>query len=132
MNEKASSPKPERIRIENVNHPGKSTSVVAGMYNAMRDAMLAVLPVAMPGLTQSQLRSAVVAHLPEDLYPGGARSAWWAKAVQLDLEAKGEIVRELSLPLRWHRLEEAHRPSEVRTSRDGGSRPLRHGGDQTP
>ncbi len=50
------------------------------------------------------MRDAVVAHLPEDLFPGGATAGWWAKAVQLDLEAKGAIAREPVKPLRWHRL----------------------------
>lgn len=46
---------------------------------------------------------ALVPHLPDDLFPGGAKAGWWSKAVQLDLEAKGVIARESSKPLRWHR-----------------------------
>ena len=65
--------------------------------------MWQVLPAAAPGLTQSQIRDAVVPQLPPDLYPGGAKAGWWAKAVQLDLEAKGTLVREPVKPLRWHR-----------------------------
>lgn len=95
--------KPGRVRIENVNHPGTSTSVDAGPYNAMREALLAVLPDKAPGMTQEQMRDAVVPKLPADLFPGGERAGWWAKAVQLDLEAKGVITRELARPLRWHR-----------------------------
>ena len=34
---------------------------------------------------------------------GGAKAGWWAKTVQLDLEAKGAIVREKTRPLRFHR-----------------------------
>jgi hypothetical protein len=95
--------KPGRVRIENVNHPGSSTTVDAGMYNAMREALLAVLPTTTPGLTEAQMRQAVTPQLPEALFPGGARAGWWAKAVQLDLEAKGLITREIIRPLRWHR-----------------------------
>jgi hypothetical protein len=94
--------KPARVRIENINHPGSSTTVDAGLYNAMREALLAVLPAAAPGMTESQMRQAVRPKLPEDLFPGGARAGWWSKAVQLDLEAKGLIDREPSRPLRWH------------------------------
>jgi hypothetical protein len=54
-------------------------------------------------LTESEVREAVVPHLPEDQYPGGAKAGWWAKAVQLDLGAKGTLVREPVKPLRWHR-----------------------------
>jgi hypothetical protein len=73
------------------------------MYNAMRDALLDVLPAAAPGMTETGMRQAVLPKLPADLYPGGERAGWWSKAVQLDLEAKGIIVREPSRPLRWHR-----------------------------
>jgi Family of unknown function (DUF6958) len=104
MNDEASTrvPRAARVRIENVNHPGSSTSVDAGMYEAMREALLAVLPEGPPGLTEAQVRAAVVSRLPGNLYPGGARAGWWAKAVQLDLEAKGVIARETTRPLRWH------------------------------
>lgn len=103
MPKEESEPKPGRVAIENANHPGRTSTVDAGMYGAMRDALLRVLPVAPPGLTQGEMRDAVVPHLPDDLFPGGAKAGWWAKAVQLDLEAKGVISRETSRPLRWHR-----------------------------
>ncbi len=92
-----------KIVIENVNVPGSTTRVSKAMYDAMQQAMWKVLPTTAPGLTQSELRDAVVPYLPEDLYPGGAKAGWWVKAVQLDLEAKGTLVREPSKPLRWHR-----------------------------
>lgn len=132
MTSEKPSSRPDRVRIENVNHPGKSTSVDAATYHAMRDALLEALPASAPGMTEGQMRDAVMPKLPADLFPGGARAGWWSKAVQLDLEAKGEVTRELSRPLRWHRPAEPTRPPEIRTSRDGGSPPLRHGGDKTP
>jgi uncharacterized protein YdhG (YjbR/CyaY superfamily) len=94
---------PGRMTIESIVHPGKTKDVDAGMYHAMRDAMLQVLPAAAPGLTREEILEAVPAHLPDDLYPGGAKAGWWSKAVQLDLEAKGVIARESCGPLRWHR-----------------------------
>jgi hypothetical protein len=119
--------KPGRVRIENVNHPGSSTTVDSGMYNAMRDALLDVLPATAPGLTESQMREAIVPKLPEALFPGGARAGWWAKAVQLDLEAKGVIARETSRPLRWHRPAEATRPAGRPSSRGADAQPNRGG-----
>lgn len=109
------SPKPARVRIENVNHPGSSTTVDATLYGAMREAVLAVLPAAAPGMTEAQLRQAVLPKLPQDLFPGGARAGWWAKAVQLDLEAKGVIDREPSRPLRWHRAADEEEASAAPT-----------------
>jgi hypothetical protein len=74
------------------------------MYEAMKQAFLQVLPPASPGLTADELREAVLPHLPEHLYPGGAKAGWYTKAVQLDLEAKGIIVREKTTPLRLHKV----------------------------
>jgi hypothetical protein len=76
--------------------------VNAAKYQAMKQAMLQVLPSEGPGLTQAEIREAVIPHLPEDLYPGGSTAGWWAKTVQLDLEAKGLVAREATRPLRWH------------------------------
>jgi hypothetical protein len=92
----------DKITVENVNVPGKTSRVNAAKYQAMKQAMMQVLPKAKPGLTQTEIREAVIAHLPDDLYPGGATAGWWAKTVQLDLEAKGIVVREATKPLRWH------------------------------
>jgi hypothetical protein len=72
----------------------------------MKAAMWNILPAQSPGLNQSEIREGVVAHLPEELYPGGAKAGWWAKTVQLDQEAKGNLVREPTKPLRWHRIGE--------------------------
>lgn len=95
--------KPARVTVQNVNVPGYATTVDGGMYEAMRRALLKVLPRNAPGLTQAAMMTAVLPHLPEDLYPGGAKAGWWVKCVQLDLEAKGILAREHVKPLRWHR-----------------------------
>jgi hypothetical protein len=95
--------KSEKIDMENVNHPGKFTSVDADMYEAMRRAFLKVLPKTSPGLTADEVRERVMAQLPEDMFPGGAKAGWWTKAVQLDLEAKGVVAREQTKPLRWRK-----------------------------
>ena len=92
--------KTERIAIENVIQPGKTYNVDAAKYGAMKRAYLKVLPRTSPGLTIAEIHGRVLAHLPEALFPGGAKAGWWAKAVQLDLEAKGVVVREKTTPLR--------------------------------
>ena len=103
MADKTGEQRPGRVTVENVNVPGRTTTVDAEKYRAMRDALLAVLPSEPPGLTQNEMREAVVAHLPEELFPGGAKAGWWSKTVQLDLEARGVVEREPVKPLRWHR-----------------------------
>ena len=95
-------PKVEKIAVENINVPGSITNVNADKYNAMKAAFLKILPVSSPGLNQKEIREMVKPHLPEDLYPQGKTAGWWAKTVQLDLEAKGVVSRENCKPLRWY------------------------------
>jgi hypothetical protein len=94
----------ERVRVENIMHPGRTRQIDAAKYEAMRRALLKVLLGRAPGLTLADARAAVLPHLPEALFPGGARAGWWFKAVQLDLEAKRVIARERTTPLRVHRV----------------------------
>lgn len=93
----------DKIEVENVNCPGQINRVDAVKYAAIKKALMKVLPEKAPGLTQSDMFLAILPHLPEDLFPGGAKSGWWAKTVQLDLEAKGTVVRTKTRPLTWHR-----------------------------
>lgn len=93
-----------RVVMRNVNHPGKSRAVDAAPYQAMRRALLKVLPRRAPGLRVAEVSLAVLPHLPADLFPGGAKAGWWLKTVQLDLEAKKVIAREKTSPLRCHRV----------------------------
>ena len=63
-----------KVRVENVNHPGMTSTLDAGMYQAIRGAMLKVLPTHAPGLTYAQLldlAGAAAARLAElGLQPG--------------------------------------------------------------
>jgi hypothetical protein len=94
---------PRKIEIQNVLSPSHIVRVDADKYDAMRRALLKVLPTQAPGRTGREIATAIAPHLPGALFPGGAKAGWWLKAVQLDLEAKRIIVREDSKPLRWHR-----------------------------
>ncbi len=89
----------EKIEVENVNVPGQVTRVDAAKYQAMKTAMLNVMSDT--PMTAAEIKEAAKAHLPDDLFPGGATSGWWAKCVQLDLEAKAVLVRHSTKPLRW-------------------------------
>jgi hypothetical protein len=93
-----------KIGVENVNHPRKIRYVDAKRYAAMRRAFSRILPKWSPGLTADEIRERVLAHLPGDLFQEGAGPGWWAKTVQLDLEAKGVIARETARPLRWRKV----------------------------
>ncbi len=95
--------KTAKIQIENVLQPGKTYSADPDKYAAMRKAVLAVLPAKAPGMAVAELQKGVLKNLPEELFPGGATAGWWVKAVHLDLEAKGIVVREKGSPVRLHK-----------------------------
>lgn len=97
--------KSAKVPVTNANHPNLVRNLDAAKYDAVKIALLKVLPNKSPGLTQIQLRGETAYHLPGHLFPNGEKSAWWIKSVQLDLEAKGIIVREKDAhPLRWYKV----------------------------
>ena len=93
----------DRIEIENVVSPGKVYRVDRAKYEAMRRAYLEAAPGSPPGLTVAEIGKRLLPHLPDELFPGGAKAGWWAKAVQLDLEAKGILARGRGSPVRLWR-----------------------------
>jgi len=93
----------EKIEIENVASPGRTTRVNRAKFAAMRTALLSVLPAAEPGMTVALAKAALLPLLPDDLFPGGEKAGWWLKAAQLDLEAKGTIARNAKPPVRLYR-----------------------------
>ena len=98
-------PKPDdRIEIQNFTSPGHIQRVDRIKYTAMRDALMAVLPIGLPGLTVADAKVSLLPLLPEASFPGGAKAGWWLKAVQLDLEAKGVVKRGPGSPVRLFRL----------------------------
>jgi hypothetical protein len=93
----------DKVEIENFTSPGHVVRVDRAKYEAMRRALLQVLPDAAPGQTVAETKEQVLCLLPQALFPGGEKAGWWLKAVQLDLEAKGLVRREATKPLRLHR-----------------------------
>ena len=69
----------------------------------MKVVVLKAVPRAAPGLTQAELMAAVAKVAPKQTFPGST-SNWWAKCVQLDLEAQGVLARDGGKPLRWRRV----------------------------
>ena len=92
----------EKITIENVASPGHIYRVDRTKYEAMREALMAILPAEPPGLTVAAAKDALLPHLSEALFPGGDKAGWWLKAVHLDLEAKG-VVGRTPKPVRLYR-----------------------------
>lgn len=92
------------VVVENINTPGRIARVNAEKYEAMRLALLQALPEQKPGFTQAEMMQAIQPFLDQSLWPGGEKSGWWMKTVQLDMEAKGQVKRNTDTkPLRWYR-----------------------------
>jgi len=90
----------KRILIENATSPGHKQHVDRAKYMAMHEALMKILPTDAPGLTVAEAKTALLPHLSQAHFPGGEKAGWWLKAVQLDLEAKGVIVRAERPPVR--------------------------------
>jgi hypothetical protein len=85
------------IQAQNVNHPDYSENLNETKYNIIRDAMMAVLP-AKDGMSFKEMEAGVKGLLGNtaqitELFPKPGSIRWYCKAVQLDLEAKEEIMR---------------------------------------
>ena len=94
----------DQIEIESITTPGRTERVDRAKYEAMRVALLSVLPEEPPGLKVPEAKEALLSTLPDTLFPGGEKAGWWLKAVQLDLEAKGIIQRAATKPVRLYRV----------------------------
>lgn len=95
-----------KIEVLNVNAPHHVTRVDATKYEAMKRAMMKVIPVGEPGMTAKDIKAGVLPHLPDDLFPGGSTAGWWLKCVQLDLEARKAMARSSTSPLKFWKTEE--------------------------
>lgn len=100
---KAPTPR-KMVLVRTPNKPGSSWRVDADRYEAMRKAMMQVLPCKAPGLTQQEMWDALARVAPRSQFPDRGKIGWWMKSVQLDLEVKKVVVRENTKPLRWHRV----------------------------
>ena len=93
-----------KVEVRNVNAPHHVTRVDAVKYEAMRAALMAVLPGEAEAITVADAKDRLLAHLSDDLFPGGAKAGWWQKTVQLDLEARGLVGRTADKPMRIYKV----------------------------
>jgi len=91
----------DKIVVENINVPGSNNNVNKVKYLAMRKVLLSVVLKNNIGITQKQMLDLIQPYLPQDLWPSDAKSGWWMKTVQLDLEAKNIIRGNPTKPLTW-------------------------------
>jgi hypothetical protein len=86
-------------------NPGKGKKgprIDATRYDAMKAAILAVVPRDEDGVTFASLPKLVEKRLPGEVF-AGASIAWYVATVKLDLEARG-FVERIPAPQRLRRL----------------------------
>ena len=86
------------IKARNINHPDHRENLKAEKYQIIRAAMLATLSteewMAFADLEAGVRSRLVEENVPPSLFPKPGSVRWYCKAVQLDLEARGEIERQ--------------------------------------
>jgi hypothetical protein len=87
------------VDVFNVLQPGKTYKRNAEKYETARKAFLKFMPAKGSGLTQTEMHAAMRKALPSF----GSTAGWWMKTVQLDAEARGDVIRDGGKPLRWKR-----------------------------
>jgi hypothetical protein len=91
----------DKVSVRSPNVQGYLGRVDRVKYAAMKEVLLDVLNTG--ALTQNEMFAQVKKRIPEETFPGNTYR-WWAKTVQLDLEARGVVVRDAEKPLRWRRV----------------------------
>ncbi len=90
--------------IEVLTREGKPWRVNGAKFEAMKKALMKVLPKGAPGLKVAEAKAKLLPRLDQELFLGGEKAGWWLKAVQLDHEARGIIAREDGSPVRLYRV----------------------------
>jgi hypothetical protein len=60
------------------------------------------MPTAAPGLSAGRDGPPGTENVSDAVFEDRTKAGWWMKTVQLDLEARGLMVREPAKPTRWH------------------------------
>jgi uncharacterized protein DUF6958 len=97
-------PKPRRlaaalVQLRNPDRTRKMPRMPKQSYDAARRTALALLPKKAPGITLDEFLDRMTRHLPRAKgWDRSASASWYAMAIKLDLEARGEIKRINAVP----------------------------------
>ncbi len=84
----------EHVQLRSPDRAKKMPRLAKASYAALRRVALAVVPKRAPGITLEEFRAAVVKRLPAARgWDCSLSASWWAMAIKLDLEARGEVGR---------------------------------------
>lgn len=88
------SPADARIQLRNPDPTKTGPRIATGMYAALRRTALAVVPKKAPGITLTEYRALMETRLANATgWDPSASASWYAMAIKLDLEARGELKR---------------------------------------
>jgi hypothetical protein len=89
----------DRVQLRNSDPKKKMPRMAKSSYALARATALAVLPEKAPGMTLEEFLDKMATRLRKakgwDRY---ASAPWWAMAIKLDMEARGEIKRVNTRP----------------------------------
>jgi hypothetical protein len=84
----------DRIRLRHPDPTKKTARIARGAYDVARRTVLAVVPADEPGITLNAYLADVASRLPKAKgWDPSLSAGWYAMAMKLDLEARGELKR---------------------------------------
>lgn len=89
----------EHVQLRNPDRTKKMPRLPKASYAVLRRTALAVVPKKAPGITLEEFLAALAKRLPTARgWDRSLSASWWAMAIKLDLEARGEIGRVNARP----------------------------------
>ena len=84
----------QMIQLRHPDPTKKTARIASDAYAVARRAVLAIVPTKEPGITLNAYLAAVAAQLPKAKgWDPSLSASWYAMAMKLDLEARGELRR---------------------------------------
>ena len=84
----------EMIQLRHPDPTKKTARIASDAYAVARRAVLSIVPATEPGITLNAYLAAVAAQLPKAKgWDPSLSASWYAMAMKLDLEARGELKR---------------------------------------
>jgi hypothetical protein len=84
----------DRIQLRHPDPSKKTATIASDSYAVARRTILALVPAEEPGITLNDYLAAVATKLPEAKgWDPSLSASWYAMAMKLDLEARGELKR---------------------------------------
>jgi len=84
----------DRIQLRHPDPSKKTATIARDSYAVARRTVLSIVPATEPGITLNDYLAAVAAKLPQAKgWDPSLSASWYAMAMKLDLEARGELKR---------------------------------------